>query len=146
MDFLTSILTVFIAGLVELWLAIPLGLILKLSPLITAVASALGSIAASVIVAYTGADLRSRFLKWRYRTDRDLKESRIYKIWNNYGIIGLGLTSPLLFGSPLGTALGIVLGANRNRLLVWMSVGIVFWSVGLTVALYLGLISIKLNI
>ena len=146
MDFITSILTVFIAGLAELWVAIPLGLIFNLSPLITAAASALGSITAALIVVFAGSNLRSRFLKWRYGTDAELKKSRIYKIWNKYGIIGLGLLSPLLFGAPLGTALGIILGADRNRLLLWMTIGIIIWSVGLTTALYLGLVTLDVNI
>ena len=134
------------AGMLELWFAIPLGLILNLSPLITAFISALGSIVAAVIVAFVGSNLRNRFLKWRYGNDEDLKKSRIYEIWNKYGIIGLGLLSPLLFGAPLGTALGIVLGARKNRLLIWMAVGIVIWSVGLTAALYLGLITLNVDI
>ena len=145
MDFITSILTVFAAGLAELWFAIPLGLILNLPPLITAVISALGSIVAAVIVAFAGSNLRSRFLKWRYGTDADLKKSRIYKVWNKYGPIGLGLLSPLLFGAPMGTALGIVLGGDRNRLLLWMAAGIIIWSVGLTAALYLGLVTFNGN-
>lgn len=146
MDFIISILTVFITALVELWFAIPLGLVLNLSPLITATTSALGSIAAVVIVAFAGSNLRNRFFKWRYRTDEDLKRSRIYKIWNKYGVIGLGLLSPLLFGAPLGTALGIILGGHRNRILLWMTIGIIIWSVGLTSTLYLGLFTLDVNI
>jgi Putative small multi-drug export protein len=142
---ITSIFSVFLAGLVELWLAIPLGFLLKLSPLITAITSAVGSIVAAVMVAFAGEDLRNRFLKWRYGGELTNK-SRIYKIWNRYGVIGLGLLSPLLFGSLVGTALGIILGAPRNRLILWMAIGIIIWSSGLTAALYLGLITIHMNI
>jgi hypothetical protein len=45
----------------------------------------------------------------------------LFKIWDNYGITGLGLLSPLLFGSPIGAAVGIALGAGKKRLIFWMS-------------------------
>ncbi len=143
---INSLIIVFLAGIVELWLAVPLGLILELSPISTAIISALGSIASALIVAFAGSNLRMRFLKWRYGTDEALKKGRIYKIWNEYGVIGLGLLSPLFFGAPLGTALGIILGAERNRLFIWITTGIVIWSVGLTAAVYLGIITIYSNI
>ncbi|HTX61939.1 MAG TPA: small multi-drug export protein [Methanobacterium sp.] len=146
MDYIFNIFIVFFAGLLELWLAIPLGFLLKLPPFITAVVSALGSISAVVIVALAGDKLRSRFLKWHYGTDEGLKKSRMHQIWNQYGVIGLGLLSPLLFGAPLGTALGIVLSAEKNKLLFWMAVGIIIWSAGLTAAIFLGLITITPNL
>jgi len=137
-----SILIVFLTGVAELWLAIPLGLVLKLSPLSTAVTAALGSVTSALIVAFAGSNLRSRFLKWRYGSDENLKKGRYFKIWNKYGVVGLGILSPLLFGAPLGTAVGIIFGAERNRLLLWIIIGIIIWSAGLTAAVYLGTITI----
>ncbi|HEY0196020.1 MAG TPA: small multi-drug export protein [Methanobacterium sp.] len=146
MDYINSLIIVFLVGIAELWLAVPLGLILKLSPINTAVISAMGSITAALIVAFAGSNLRSRFVKWRYGSDEDIKKGGMYKIWNKYGVIGLGLLSPLLFGALLGTALGIIFGAERNRLLLWITIGIVIWSVGLTAAVYMGIITLSLNI
>lgn len=142
MDPLNNLLIVFITGVAELWLAIPLGLILKLSPLSTAVTASLGSVTSAFIVAFAGENLRNRFLKWRYGSDEKVKKGRIYQIWNKYGVIGLGILSPLLFGAPLGTAMGIIFGAERNRLLLWITIGIVIWSAGLTAVFYLGVITL----
>jgi hypothetical protein len=146
MDTLNNIILVFLSGIVELWLAVPLGFTLELSPLNTAFFSSLGSITAAFIVTFSGSGLRIKFLKWRYRSDEVLKNSWMYKVWNKYGVIGLGLLSPLLFGAPLGAALGIILGARKNHLLSWMILGIILWGVGLTTAVYLGLITIKSGI
>lgn len=66
-----------------------------------------------------------------------------FTIWNKYGIIGLGLLSPLLFGAPLGAALGIGFGVPRYRLLLWMSIGIFIWSIFLTVSGFFGLMSFQ---
>ena len=141
-----NILLVYLAGIVELWMAVPLGLLLGLSPPITGIISALGSITSALIVGFAGANLRRRFLKWRYGSEEGLKKGRLYKIWNEYGVIGLGILSPLFFGAALGTALGIILGARKNKLLIWMTIGIVLWSAGLTVAVYLGIITIYTDI
>ncbi|MGZ7119757.1 MAG: small multi-drug export protein, partial [Methanobacterium sp.] len=138
MDPIYQIILVFVASFIELWAGIPLGLALQLNPFLTGTVAALGAITAAFIVSFFGEGVRERFIKWRYK-DKDLKKGTFYKLWNKYGIIGLGLLSPLLFGAPLGAALGIVLGAERKALFMWMSIGIVLWSIFLTLAGYFGL-------
>ena len=141
MDVIIGSLLVFGASILELWAAIPLGLAINLNPLLIGVISALGAIFAAFLVSTIGDSIRERVIKWRYGENKDLKNSRYYKIWNKYGIVGLGFLSPLLFGAPLGAALGIVLGAEKKPLLFWMSIGIVIWSGILTTAGFLGLMS-----
>ena len=94
MDPLNNIIIVFLTGIAELWLAIPLGLVLKLSAVTTAIAAALGSVTSSFLVAFAGANLRCKIFKYRYGSDENLKKGRIYRIWNKYGVVGLGILSP----------------------------------------------------
>lgn len=141
MDIITGTLLVFGAGILELWAAIPLGLAINLNPAIIGIASAVGAILAAFLVTTVGDSIREKVIKWRYGENKDLKDSRYYKIWNKYGIVGLGLISPLLFGAPVGAALGVALGSSKKQLLIWMSIGIVIWSASLTAAGYLGLMS-----
>lgn len=141
MDIISGTLLVFGAGILELWAAIPIGLAIKLNPILIGILSALGAIFAAFLVSTVGDNIRERVIKWRYGENKDLKSSRYYKIWNKYGIVGLGFLSPLLFGAPLGAALGIALGAEKKPLLLWMSMGIVIWSAILTAAGFLGLMS-----
>jgi len=143
MDVITSTLLVFGAGILELWLAIPVGLAIDLNPVIIFIVSTLGAIFAAFLVSTVGSSIRERVIKWRYGENKDLKSSRYYKIWNKYGVIGLGLLSPLFFGAPLGAALGIALGSTKKPLLLWMSIGIVIWSAVLTAAGFLGLMSLE---
>ena len=72
-----------------------------------------------------------------------MEKSRLYEVWNNYGVIGLGLLSPLLLGAPLGSAVGIALGAGKKRLILWISIGILLWSVGLTLAGFMGFLAFE---
>ncbi len=143
MDLFTNIALVFISGVVELWLAVPTGIALKLNPILIVAVSASSSILAVLIVAFLGDSIRSRFIAWRYGEDKKFETSRIHNVWNKYGVVGLGLLSPLLFGAPLGTAVGITFGARKDNLILWMSLGIIIWSVGLTAAGIMGLMSFE---
>lgn len=143
MDLFTNIALVFISGVVELWLAVPTGIALKLNPILIVVVSASSSILAVLIVAFLGDSIRNRFIAWRYGEDKKFETRRIHDVWNKYGVVGLGLLSPLLFGAPLGTAVGITFGARKDNLILWMSLGIIIWSVGLTAAGIMGLMSFE---
>ena len=142
MDIITSLIAVFGASIIELWLGVPLGFFLNLNPVLIAIISAAGSILSAYLVIILGEGIRKRFIKWRYG-EQLIKKGRIYDIWNKYGIIGLGLLSPLLFGAPIGAALGIGLKAPRYRLLSWMSIGIVIWSIILTTSGFFCLMSFQ---
>lgn len=131
MDFI-ELLTVFGLSIIELWAAIPAGFALNLNPIAIIIASSAGAIVGALLIILTGEKIRNKIVKWRYGDKKDFNQSRLYRIWNKYGVVGLGLLSPLLFGALIGAALGSLLGAKRWRLLLWMSIGIVVWSIGLT--------------
>jgi len=132
-----SLVTIFGLAILELWVAIPAGFAFELNPILIIILSTSGNIAGALIILVIGENIRDRILKWRLGDDK--KNSRLYHIWNKYGLIGLGLSSPLLFGAWLGTALGVALDAPNGRLMLWMSVGIILWSIGLTTAIYYGI-------
>lgn len=142
MEVVTSMISVFLVSIIELWLGIPLGLILELNPVLIAISAAAGSISSAFLFAILGEGVRNWFLKWRYK-EKSPKEGKVYYLWRRYGTAGLGLLSPLLFGAPLGAALGIGLGAPRDRLLLWMTIGIVIWSSLLTAAGFFGLMNFE---
>lgn len=142
MELMMKLLTVFSLGLIELWAAIPVGTALKLHPLLNGIASASGSILSAVFVIIFGSRLRNWLLKRKEKKQKS--KGRIYRIWEKYGVIGLGLLSPLLTGAPLGAAIGISLGASSGRLIFWMSTGIVIWTVLLTLISSLGFAGFQL--
>ncbi|MGG0935137.1 small multi-drug export protein [Brevibacillus centrosporus] len=122
--------------MLELWAAIPLGFALQLPAVVTGILSAIGAIASAGIVIFLGGSLRSWLIK-RFEK-KGKRQGRMVRIWDKYGVIGLGLASPLITGAPLGAAIGISLGAPTGKLMWWMSVGIVIWSVILTAAVSFG--------
>jgi membrane protein YqaA with SNARE-associated domain len=127
-------LAVFGLGMTGLWQGVPAGFALRLHPAVTATTAAAGSFLATVIVLFLGDRLRERLLRRKPATGEVPRERLIDRIWRRYGVVGLGLLGPGLTGAPLGAALGVSMGVSARRLLFWLSIGIVLWSIGMTVA------------
>ncbi|HZG80573.1 MAG TPA: small multi-drug export protein [Brevibacillus sp.] len=140
LDVLWKWASVFGTGMLELWAGIPLGFVLQLSPVTTGVLSGAGAIASGAIVIYLGGSLRAWLLK--RVAQKEGQKGRMARIWEKYGVIGLGLLSPLLTGAPLGAAIGISLGAPTGKLMLWMAIGIIIWSAILTAAVAYGLLTL----
>lgn len=132
------LLAVFGVGFIEIWFAVPTGLALGLPAPAVWVMTIAGSLTSSTIVAYTGHALRGWLVRRRGKDWPD-KSGRIYRVWIRYGVPGWGLASPLFMTPPMGTAVALMLGAPKRRLLIWMFWGIVLWTSILVVAGIIGM-------
>lgn len=139
MTMIAKLLTVFGVAAVELWAAIPAGFALGLPPILIATASTLGAAFGALMVLVLGENVRNWILRLRGQASQAEEPGYLYRIWTRFGVIGLGLLAPLLVGAPLGTAIGIALGAPAKRLMLWIIVGIMVWAALLTTAGILGL-------
>jgi hypothetical protein len=92
-----------------------------------------GSLSGVVVVAVGGDGLRTWLTRGR-RGWMAKRSGRIYGIWMRFGVPGWGLISPLLVAPAMGTAIGILLGAPKGRLLLWMGAGVVIWTTILVIA------------
>jgi hypothetical protein len=134
-----SLLTIFGLGAIQLWVAVPAGLALRLPPVVIVATTTLGAILGVLVVGVAGGRIGTPLLR-RFRwAGGERPAGRIDRVWARYGVVGLGLLSPLLVGAPIGTAVGLTLGAPAGRLLFWMSVGAALCSAGLTLACTAGL-------
>lgn len=118
----------------------PAGLALGLAPWLVWIITIAGSLCGVAIVAVGGDRLRTWLTKGRQGW-MAARTGRIYAILVRYGVPGWGLASPLLVAPAMGTAIGLLLGAPRGRLLAWMGVGVVVWTSILVIA---GMIGIQL--
>ncbi len=48
----------------------------------------------------------------------------VTRLWNKYGIIGLGFLGTLSVGAPISIAVGVGLNANLKKLLTWCCIGV----------------------
>ncbi|MDT8393140.1 MAG: VTT domain-containing protein [Bacteroidales bacterium] len=129
----------FCVGSFGLWLAIPVGLAYGFSPAVIAITIILGSSASSLMVYLLGKKVR-RYVEDR-RSERYIGRSkaRMYLYLNRYGVIGLGLLLPGIFGPMIGMAIGISIIPATKRLLIWTLIGNVIWSIGLSAVGALGI-------
>ncbi len=131
-------------GALDLWLAFPAGIALELHPLAVSSAAAVGAVLGAGLVLVLGERARALIMRLRRAGDTGTRHGRIYGVWDRYGVVGLGLISPVLTGAPLGAAIGIALGARAGRLLLWISAGVVIWSVLLGLVASLGVEGVRL--
>jgi membrane protein YqaA with SNARE-associated domain len=124
-----KLLTIFALGVAELWAAAPTGVLMKLNPLLVCLVAAVGAVSGGTVVILLGERVKAWLERKRKREKMAERRGLLYRIWQRHGVIGWGLLAPLLVGSPLGAAFGLILGAPPRRLLVWLCAGSVLWSI-----------------
>ena len=132
------VVIVFGLAVAEIWAAVPAGLALHLPPIAIWILTVAGSLVGVSVVLVAGVRIRD----WLGRVrggDRHPRTGRLAQVWLRYGVVGWGLISPLVMAPPMGTAVALVLGAPKSRLLASMAVGVVLWTSILVTAGSLGL-------
>jgi len=124
--------TVAVFGGVEFWFAVPAGFAFGLHPAVTCIATLAGGIIGVLIVLVPGEKIGAWLARRRAGKPRPKSWDRASRIWDKYGIIGLAFFSPILPGAPLGALISLTLGASKWRVLLWFSISLVLWSVGVT--------------
>lgn len=138
MNIAWKLLTVFALGVAELWAAAPSGALMRLDPILVCLLAALGAVSGGTVVILLGERVKAWLARKRQREKLEERRGLLFRVWQRYGVIGWGLLAPLLVGSPLGAALGLVLGARPRRLLPWLTAGSVLWSVVFSILTVLG--------
>jgi hypothetical protein len=94
-----KIATVVALASFEIYAAIPAGFAFALSPWIIFFASITGGLAGVFIAALLGDKTRSLVSKYKKKKEEKPKTGLVYKIWNKYGIIGLGFLGTITVGA-----------------------------------------------
>ena len=136
---LLKILTVAALATFEIYAAIPAGFAFGLSPWIIFFASVTCGLAGVFVAAFLGDKIRAIFHKKKPGTEEKIKHPMVYRIWNKYGIIGLGFLGTLLVGAPISIAVGVGFNANMKKLLTWCCIGVITRCVLFTGIGYYGL-------
>lgn len=122
-------------GALDLWAAIPAGLVLGLPPLLSGVAATSGGLLGAVLVTIAAERLQRWLYSQRFFSKR---RERVQRLWNRYGLIGVAFQSPVFAGTLISTLVALGLGAPARKLLFWISVSLMFWGGVLTGAAILG--------
>ena len=133
--------TLTVAGLAtfEIYAAIPMGFAFGLSAWTIFFASVTGGLIGVFVAAFLGDKIRAFFHKNKPVKEKQNKHPVIRRIWNKYGIIGLGFLGTLSVGAPVSIAVGTSLNANLNKLVTWCCIGVLTRCVLFTIIGYYGL-------
>jgi len=116
-------------GSFGLWMAIPVGLAYGFNPYVIAITISLGSATGSTLVYIFGSRVKRYVMSKRGEKYLGRSKAKMHRYLNKYGVIGLGLLLPGIFGPILGMAIGITIVRATHRLLIWSLIGNVIWSI-----------------
>ena len=135
-----KILTVAGLATFEIYAAIPAGFALGLSPWTIFFASLTGGLVGVFVAAFLGNRIRSFFHKKKHTKEAaEKKHPAILKLWNKYGIIGLGFLGTVSVGAPISIAMGVGLNVNIKKLVTWCCIGVLTRCIVFTLVGYYGL-------
>jgi membrane protein DedA with SNARE-associated domain len=122
----------YLIALLGIWKAVPAGVFLSLSPLFIWLVTFLGSFTTTTLIYLFGGRIK-RYLRERSENRRvQRKLQKIQHLIDRYGLIGLGLAGTIMVGPALSVAVGLVITEEKEKLLLWVNAGNLFWSLALT--------------
>ena len=136
-----KILTVIGLATFEIYAAIPAGFAFKISPIEIFLYSMLGGLIGVFVAAYPGDIIKKWLNKFRGTTiPKNTKEPGfVLKIWNKYGVIGLGLLGTMSVGAPISIGIGVGFNVPTNKMVFWCSIGVILRCALFTAIGYFGL-------
>ena len=126
----------------DVFYVIPVGIVLDMAPIPVGTIAFLGNF---IMVLVFAAFFR-QISEWRNKrrakkgkTQPSKRETRARRIWEKYGLPVFALLSPSLLGTDLAALMALLFGASRTRVIVWLGVSLVIWTVLTTVGSVYGL-------
>jgi len=140
---MTGLLTAFGLGFLYFISAIPAGVAAHAPVWAAASAAWLGYSAGGAVVLLAGAPLRTWItLKLKINPTPD-PAKLFWRIWDCFGIWGLGLIAPVTIGPQATAALCLALGEPPRRIQLAISLGITPWAIALGILTAAGLSALK---
>src|SRR5262245_22539730 len=102
---LSKCLSIFALAFFSFWPAVPAGLALGLSPLVVIATTTLSYACGVGAVTFFGERVRHWVMKRFGKSEQAQANPRLRRIWDRYGVIGLGLAAPMTVGAQIGAAL-----------------------------------------
>jgi hypothetical protein len=128
---------VFLIGMTGIWKAVPAGFLLKAPPLLVFFMTAFGAATSVTVLCVLGNRIKIWLMhKNGRRIERKMNKGGI--LLKKYGVVGLGIFGTVILGPNFTTIVGLFLVHEHKRLMMWVMVGVFFWSGVLTVSAFLG--------
>jgi membrane protein YqaA with SNARE-associated domain len=120
-----KILTVAALATFEIYAAIPAGFAFGLSPWIIFAASLGGGLAGVFVATFLGERIQRMLARFRKPKEPKPKTGVIFRIWEKFGVIGLGFLGTMTVGAPVSIGVGVGFNVPLRKLLVWCCLGVI---------------------
>jgi len=110
----------------------------KLHIVPTMVGTVAGMMTSVVAFTYFGDWLRTRWIdRWFKRKHQSpMRKRKLLNLWHKYGMIGVAVLTPVLFTPIGGTLIAVSFRAPKEKILFFMFISAVLWSLLVTSAVY----------
>ncbi|HLR08920.1 MAG TPA: small multi-drug export protein [Bacillota bacterium] len=112
----------------EVAVVVPLGIVWGLSPFWVMIIAILGNMMTVLALIFGFDRIKVWYIRRREKKgNKASKQSRrAVALWNKYGLPGLAFLGPILIGTHIAAFIGMVLGAERRSMSLWIGVSIVW--------------------
>src|SRR3954453_22894064 len=128
--FLVSILP-----FLDVFYIIPVGVALGMSPIAVGIISFLGNFIMVIVFAMFFRQIsewRNKRREKKGKSEPTKRETRARHVWEKYGLPVFALLSPSLLGTDIAALTALLLGSSRTRVITWMGISLVLWSIVMT--------------
>ncbi|MCA6448900.1 MAG: hypothetical protein IM584_11600 [Chitinophagaceae bacterium] len=121
-----KIATVVALATFEVYAAIPAGFAFELPSYVIGLASIVGGLIGVFVAAYLGKQVRKVLNKYRKQpAEEKPKTGMIIRIWDKYGVVGLGFLGTMTVGAPISIGVGVGFNVPVNKMVLWCSLGVI---------------------
>lgn len=116
-----SVLIAAATPMLEVWIAVPAGVLAGLPMWSAIVAGFIGNSITVILVIFAGSKLRLWWATKRGKTNSEPKpmSSRTAWVIKRFGVPGLAFLGPVLIGSHIAAAAAVVISSRRPYILYW---------------------------
>ncbi len=132
-----------VAGLAtfEIYAAIPAGFAFRLPVLAIFFASLIGGLVGVFVAAFLGEAIEKLLAGFR-KPRLNIKEKKpnlAHKLWEKYGIVGLGIVGTFTVGAPVSIAVGVGFNVHMHKLAIYCCIGVLARCIVFTLIGYFGM-------
>ncbi len=119
-----EILTVAALATFEIYAAIPAGFAFGMHPVTIFTTTLIGGLVGVFVAAFLGDRIRAFFHRNKKAKAAKPKDGLIYRLWEKYGVIGVGFLGTMTVGAPISLAVGVGFNVPLKKLIVWCCLGV----------------------
>ncbi len=127
-------LTVYLVSMLKFIGGPTIGAAMGLTFIETVLLTILGMMSTVLIISFFGHSFR-RWLNKVFRRDRKIftkRNRRFVTYWKKYGLFGVSFLTPVIFSPVVGTLLVHAFGGSPRKILGYMLISAIFWSLTLS--------------